>query len=199
MKYYENILSNYLDIDLLSELRTIKDWSDFNRNNSHMLEYYGDRQIIIKVRQLLHSKSFISWVEKEMNVSGLVVDSQGVGEGVSLMKKGDSLDPHIDFNWNDRIKMNRAVNLCVYIGDCKGGEFHVWDEKRENILFEKEPIHNSAVLFKHSETHSHGVKPVTFGKRYTIRQFYYKSESICENPHQSLYWFNPEIKMPTNS
>ena len=95
--------------------------------------------------------------------------------------------------------MNRAVNLCLYIGDCKGGEFHVWDEKRENILFEKEPIHNSAVLFKHSETLSHGVKPVTFGKRYTIRQFYYKSESICENPHQSLYWFNPEINMPTNS
>ena len=199
MKYYENFLSNYLDIDLLSELRTIKDWSDFNRNNSHMLEYYGDRQIIIKVRQLLHSKSFISWVEKEMNVNGLVVDSHGIGEGVSLMKRGDSLDPHIDFNWNDRIKMNRAVNLCLYIGDCKGGEFHVWDEKRENILFEKEPIHNSAVLFKHSETLSHGVKPVTFGKRYTIRQFYYKSESICENPHQSLYWFNPEINMPTNS
>ena len=157
MRYYENILSNYLDIDLLDELHTIRDWSDFNRNNSHMLEFYGDRQIIKKTREYLHSKEFISWVENEMGIDGLVVDSQGKGEGVSLMKKGDSIDPHIDFNWNNRIKMHRAVNHCIYIGDCKGGEFHVWDEKKQNIIFEKPPKHNSAVLFKHSETLSHGV------------------------------------------
>ena len=37
------------------------------------------------------------------------------------------------------------------------------------------------------------------GKRYSIRQFYYKSESVCDNPHQSLYWFNPNKEMHTNS
>ena len=40
MKYYENFLKDYLDVDLLSELRTIKEWKDFNRNDSHMKEYY---------------------------------------------------------------------------------------------------------------------------------------------------------------
>ena len=199
MKYYENFLKNYLDVDLLDEFHTIKDWSDFNRNNSHMLEYYGDRQVIQKVREYLHSKEFISWVENQIEEDGLVVDSQGVGEGISLMKKGDQIDPHIDFNWNSRIKMHRAVNLCIYIGDCRGGEFHIWDEKKENILFEKTPIHNSAVIFRHSEILSHGVKPVTLGRRYTVRQFYYKSEAVEVNPHQSLYWFNPETRMPTNS
>jgi len=198
MKYYENILSDNFDIDLLDEFHTIQEWSDFNRNNSHMLEFYGDKQYIKKVREYLYSKTFISWVEQEMNIEGLVVDSQGIGEGVSLMKKGDLIDPHIDFNWNNRIKMHRAVNLCIYFGDCKGGEFHIWDDKKENIIFEKAPVHNSAILFKHSETLSHGVKPVTLGRRYTIRQFYYKSEAVEVSPHQSLYWFNP-TKMPTNT
>ena len=198
MKYYENILSDNFDIDLLDEFHTIQEWSDFNRNNSHMLEFYGDKQYIKKIREYLYSKTFISWVEQEMNIEGLVVDSQGIGEGVSLMKKGDLIDPHIDFNWNNRIKMHRAVNLCIYFGDCKGGEFHVWDDKKENIIFEKSPAHNSAVLFKHSETLSHGVKFVTLGRRYTIRQFYYKSEAVEVSPHQSLYWFNP-TKMPTNT
>ena len=199
MKYYEDFLSDYLDVDLLREFNSIRDWSDFNRNNTHMQEYYGDGQILKKARNYLHSKEFISWVEQEMDIDGLVVDSHGVGEGVSLMKRNDLIDPHIDFNWNNRIKMHRAVNLCLYIGDCEGGEFHVWDEKKEKIIFEKPPKHNSAVLFKHSESLSHGVKTVSNGRRFTIRQFYYKSESIEHNPHQSLYWYNPETRMPTNS
>ena len=40
---------------------------------------------------------------------------------LSLMESQDQLDPHIDFNWNDRIKMHRAVNLCVYLGDYRPG------------------------------------------------------------------------------
>ena len=51
--------------------------------------------------------------------------------------------------------------------------------KRKKIIFEKPPKHNSAVLFKHSESLSH-VKPDE-GRRFTIRQFYYKSESIEHN------------------
>ena len=105
MKYYEDFLSDYLDVDLLSEFNSIREWSDFNRNNTHMQEYYGDGQILKKARNYLHSKEFISWVEQEMNIDGLVVDSHGVGEGVSLMKRNDLIDPHIDFNWNNRIKL----------------------------------------------------------------------------------------------
>ena len=36
MKYYEDFLSDYLDVDLLSEFNSIREWSDFNRNNTHM-------------------------------------------------------------------------------------------------------------------------------------------------------------------
>jgi len=199
MKYYKKILKDSLDMLLQSELHNVTDWKNFNRNNSHMKEYYGEGKFINRVRQYLHSKECIRWVENEMDEEGLVVDTHGTGEGVSLMEKGDMLDAHIDFNWNERIKMYRAVNLCLYLGECEGGEFHVWDEEKENIIFEQKPKHNSAVLFKHSETISHGVKPVKTGERFTIRQFYYKSEAVCENPHQSLYWYNPKKNMETNT
>ena len=199
MKYYENFLKDYLDVDLLSELRTIKEWKDFNRNDSHMREYYGEGQFINKTREILHSKKTIEWVEKESGIDGLVVDSFGTGEGISLMVPPDKLNAHIDFNWNNRIKMHRAVNLLIYLGDCKGGNFTVWDEEMKMVSFSREPIHNSAIMFNHTETNAHSVTPLTYGKRYSIRQFYYKSEATCENPHQSLYWYNPETKMPTNS
>ena len=114
------------------------------------------------------------------------------------MEKEHKLNPHIDFNWNDRIKMHRAVNLMIYLGSASGGHFTMYDEDM-NKSGSYEPIHNSAILFNHSETKAHGVNTVTSGQRYSIRQFYYKSEATCENPHQSLYWYNPNKEMPTNS
>ena len=198
MKYYEDFLKDYLDVDVLKELKTVKDWKIFERNESIMKEYYEEGQFLTKLRVYLHSKKFIQWVEKESGIEGLVVDSYGIGEGVSLMEKEHKLNPHIDFNWNDRIKMHRAVNLMIYLGSASGGHFTMYDEDM-NKSGSYEPIHNSAILFNHSETKAHGVNTVTSGQRYSIRQFYYKSEATCENPHQSLYWYNPNKEMPTNS
>jgi len=199
MKYYENFINEDTAKSLMNEFLEISNWKDFNRNTSHMKEYYDELPHLNYIRKKLHSKNFIKWVEDETQITGLVVDSFGIGEGVSLMTEGDELDPHIDFNWNDRIKMYRAVNLLIYFGECEGGEFHVWDEEKENIIFEKEPKHNSAIIFNHSESKAHGVKPVKSGNRFAIRQFYYKSDNICENAHQSLYWYNPNKNMETNS
>jgi Rps23 Pro-64 3,4-dihydroxylase Tpa1-like proline 4-hydroxylase len=200
MKYYENFLLEKTANSILKECLKISKWKDFNRNTSHMKEYYDEESPFLKhVRKILHSKDFVKWIEEEIQIYGLVTDSFGVGEGVSLMQEGDELNPHIDFNWNERIKMYRAVNLLIYFGECEGGEFHVWDDNKENIIFEKEPKHNSAIIFTHSETKAHGVKPVKSGNRFAIRQFYYKSDNICNDAHQSLYWYNPNKKMETNS
>ena len=55
-KYYENFLKDNLDLLLQSELRQIKDWQDFNRNTSHMKEYYGDGKFITKTTKLIIEK-----------------------------------------------------------------------------------------------------------------------------------------------
>jgi len=188
MKYYKDFLKDYLDTNLLHELESITDWKDFNRNNSRMKEYYGEGQFINKIRQYLHSKECIEWVEKESGLRGLVIDVYRTGEGVSLMKKDDMLDFHIDNNWNSRIKAHRAVNLLVYVGECEGGEYYVLDESRREEYC-KEPEHNSAILTRYSENISHGVKPVTSGQRYAIRQFYYKTEAVePPSPHTGGQW-----------
>ena len=54
-----------------------------------MKEYYGEGKFINKIRQYLHSKECIEWVEKELDIEGLVVDPYCTGEGVSLMEKDD--------------------------------------------------------------------------------------------------------------
>jgi Rps23 Pro-64 3,4-dihydroxylase Tpa1-like proline 4-hydroxylase len=199
MKYFENFLDSVESEKILNALYEIKEWKNFNRHNSQMKEYYGHIDMVEILRMKLHSKKFMTWIQDEIGIDGLVVDSFGTGEGISMMSNNDKLDSHIDFNWNERIKMHRSLNLILYFGNCEGGNFYIMDEQNKNIIFEKEPKHNSAIMFKHSESNSHGVKPVISGNRFAIRQFYYKSENICNNPHQSLYWYNPKKKMKTNS
>ena len=198
MYYYNNFLKNDLDKFLLSELNSIENWKIFNRNNSFMKEYYQGGVFLDKLRLKLHSKNFINWIEGETSTNGLVVDSQGIGEGVSLMETNNKLNAHIDFNWNDRIKMHRCVNLLIYLGKCTGGEFIMWDKDMNKS--NSYPIeHNTAIIFCHSETNAHEVRIIKSGKRYTIRQFYYKSTATCETAHQSLYWYNTHKKMKSNT
>ena len=44
MKYYEDFLKDYLDVDVLKELKIVKDWKIFERNESIMKEYYEEGQ-----------------------------------------------------------------------------------------------------------------------------------------------------------
>jgi len=201
-----------LDKDLASScletLEGIKDWKTFERNNSLMFEYYDWEQHddLREVYNQLHSQRTIKNLEEETNTSGLLFDPLGVGEGISKMVKGCKLDPHIDFNWNNRVKLNRVFSLIVYLGYCKGGEFQIWDKERKNIMWNHTPDHNTSVLFKNNDSVPHSVTEITNGTRYAIRQFYYQSNSTpIEDPHQSLYYYdgekayNIEKKMPTNS
>ena len=201
-------LDEKLATSCLKTLEGIEDWKIFERNNSLMYEYYDWEQHadLREVYDQLHSQKTIKNLEEETSLEGLLFDPMGVGEGISKMTKGCKLDPHIDFNWNNRVKLNRSLSLTVYLGDCKGGEFQIWDEKRENVVWSHVPSHNTTVLFKNNEVAPHGVKEITSGTRYAIRKFYYQSNSIpIEDPHQSLYWYdgekayNPQKKMPTNS
>ena len=36
MKYYEDFLKDFLDVDLLNELKSITEWENFDRNTSNM-------------------------------------------------------------------------------------------------------------------------------------------------------------------
>mgnify|MGYP001162125494 FL=1 len=192
----------------LKTLEGIENWKTFERNNSLMYEYYDweEHTVLREVYNQLHSQRTIKNLEEETGLEGLLFDPLGVGEGISKMTKGCKLDPHIDFNWNNRVKLNRAFSLMIYLGDCKGGEFRLWDKERKNIMWSHVPNHNTSVLFKNNDSAPHSVTEITSGTRYAIRQFYYQSNSTpTESPHQSLYYYdgkkayNIQEKMSSNS
>ena len=193
--------------EILYELDRIDNWKIFKRNNSSFLEtYQWKSKPIDDLISHYRSPSFISKLEKTTNTNSLLIDPHGVGEGISCMREGDLMDPHIDFNWNDSCKLSRKLNVLIYFSkNCEGGELQFFNESRSNVIFRHTPTNNSCIIFEHSEKNAHGVTKITNGIRYAFRLFYYQDLGVEQNPHQSLYWFedgksfNPKKHMKTNS
>lgn len=120
-----------------------------------------------------------------METGPLIPDPYLIGAGFSVIKDGGDLKWHVDFNWNDRIKLYRAVSMIIYLDEPESGgvlEFEI-----EHEMNKVEPKKGRVVLFTHSETIRHRVTPVV-GSRSALRLFFYTSNlEAPEGYHRSLY------------
>lgn len=155
----------------------------FTRADSYMREN-NDIANLPVMRELYHKFStpkFLKEISHKFDVPGVCPDPYMIGAGYSEIKNQGDLKPHIDFNWNDELKLHRVASLIIYLTDHDGG----------NLVFENYQtvgtFRNRAVLFPHSETIRHFVTPVN-GIRRSLRFFYYASKlEAPEGYHRSLY------------
>ncbi len=183
----------------------------FTRNGSYMeecnnLSLMPEAQPVIGE---LHSQTFMRWLSEVTGINHLIPDPYLVGAGYSRSFKGDSLKNHIDFNWNDSIKLYRALTLIIYLSeDWKeewGGnlEFSSLDNQDKiNKIYIK---WNRAIIWQHHENCFHGYpEPINCPEglsRKTLRLFYYVSNqepSKDQPPHRSLYWYDMQNQKPVD-
>lgn len=180
----------------------------FTRNGSYMEECnsLGNMQEAQPVIAELHSQTFMNWLSRVTGIKYLLPDPYLVGAGYSRSFREDSLKNHVDFNWNDSIKLYRKLTLIVYLTeDWKeewGGhlEFTSFDQQKINKINIK---WNRAVIWQHHEECFHGYpEPINCpeeSSRKTLRLFYYVSNqtpSIEQPAHRSLYWYDPTTSTP---
>lgn len=156
----------------------------FERAGSYMLES-NDRSNLPALQKLYNTvsdSSYLTYLESKLKVTGIICDPHMVGAGYSQIKDYGDLKPHIDFNWNNRIKMYRVASLIIYLSTPEeGGDIEF--EGIDKIAVKS----NRAVLFEHSETVRHFVHPVK-GIRNAVRFFYYASKlDAPAGYHRSLY------------
>jgi hypothetical protein len=184
VEYWDNALEESLLEETLDEILTLKWEKHFKRMGSDMMEA-NDREnlpVLNKIYEKFSRPKFLSFIEKTINVQGIIPDPHMIGAGYSQIKDSGDLKPHVDFNWNDRIKLYRVATFIIYLNTPEsGGEI-------EFLGFGKfEVKKNRAVIFEHSETIRHFVHPVV-GVRNAVRFFYYSSHlKVPENQHRSLY------------
>lgn len=183
----------------------------FTRNGSYM-EECNNLSIMTAAEPViaeLHAQTFMRWLSQVTGIQYLLPDPYLVGAGYSRSFRGDSLKNHVDFNWNDAIKLYRKLTLIVYLTeDWKeewGGhlEFSSFDQQKINKIGVK---WNRAVIWQHHEHCLHGYpEPIVCpedNSRKTLRLFYYVSDQspLQDRPaHRSLYWYDTELNTPTDN
>jgi Rps23 Pro-64 3,4-dihydroxylase Tpa1-like proline 4-hydroxylase len=135
----------------------------------------------------LNSSAFLRFLEELTGIKHLVADPYFLGGGLHQIEKGGFLKIHADFNYHDKLKLYRRLNLLVYLNkdwaEEYGGHFELWDTEMKGCVRRVLPVFNRCVVFTTTDTSFHG-NPVPLtcpdGRtRKSIALYYY----TVENPN----------------
>lgn len=129
----------------------------------------------------LNSPAVLRFLQAMTGIKGLIADPYYVGGGLHETKSGGHLGVHADFNVHKPLKLERRLNLLVYLNDDwpaeYGGELELWDRKMEKCCHSIAPLLGRAVVFNPSLDSFHGQPdpvrcPPDRGRR-SIATYYY--------------------------
>jgi hypothetical protein len=129
----------------------------------------------------LNAAPFIEFLEGVTGVEGLIPDPHLDGGGLHALPRGGKLSIHTDFNRHERLKLDRRLNVLIYLNkDWKkeyGGEFEAWRPNGKVAEASYLPIFNRMVIFNTNDYTFHGnPEPVNCPpemSRRSIAMYYY--------------------------
>ena len=108
----------------------------------------------------LNSRAFIGFLEELTGTSGLISDPHFEGGGLHETKRGGHLGIHADFNIHGALKLERKLNLLVYLNEDWqsefGGQLELWDRTMKECVVKVEPVFGRAVIFNTALDSFHG-------------------------------------------
>lgn len=143
-------------------------------------------------------------VEKVAELTGIkdaVGDPHLYAGGISAMKRGHFLNPHIDNSHDGEQKNYRVLNLLYYVtpewDPADGGNLELWDENVRNPI-EIPSLFNRLVLMSTNDRSWHSVNEVRAdGVRRCISNYYFSPHSPngYETIHVTYFMARPEQKL----
>jgi Rps23 Pro-64 3,4-dihydroxylase Tpa1-like proline 4-hydroxylase len=182
--------------------RNAMKWREFDSPLEKKLGYSHETSTISKtVREFLNemnSFEMLLWLEALTGIEGLIPDPYFGGGGLHQIEPGGFLKIHADFNVHPKLKLDRRLNMLVYLNkdwrDDYGGHLELWDRDeaacREKIL----PLFNRTVVFSTTDTsfhgHPHPLNSPPGTSRKSVSLYYYTSgrpESERSAPHDTIF------------
>jgi hypothetical protein len=140
--------------------------------------------LIADITDAFHTDLVLEAVKRVTRLPALEADPELYAGGISMMGKGDFLNPHID-NSHDSVRARyRRLNLLYYISrdwrDEYGGNFELWDPavQRPTMITSK---YNRLVVMETNKYSWHSVNPVVVDKNRCCISNYYFSKSCPES------------------
>lgn len=108
----------------------------------------------------LNGAAFLSFLEALTGIEGLIPDPWYLGGGLHETLPGGHLSVHADFNMHPRMKVERRLNLLIYLNEGWqpgwGGELELWDREMRACTVKVAPLIGRAVIFNTDADSYHG-------------------------------------------
>src|SRR5688572_8679920 len=139
-------------------------WMTFDNPQEKKLGFFYERSTISqRIRSFLDAMNgfeMLLFLEALTGIEGLIPDPYFGGGGLHQIEPGGFLKVHADLNVHPKLKLDRRLNMLIYLNhDWKeewGGHLELWNanlsECRQRIL----PLFNRTVIFSTTDTSFHG-------------------------------------------
>lgn len=155
-----------------------------------------------KLDQVVQSPEFLDFIATVTGVENPIYDPFYLGGGTHENRDGQTLDPHVDFNYHPSEGWHRRLNLIVYLNpDWQsewGGNLQLFADPRAqskpNVSIT--PIFNRCVIFGTTERSWHGFDRIQLPEQQSTRSrksialyFYSKTRPAAETAgkHTTVY------------
>ncbi|MHA4808150.1 2OG-Fe(II) oxygenase [Flavitalea flava] len=163
--YFDNFFIPERLKEVLEEFPDLTQKADikFNDPNQVKLASKGEYRFGPLTKEFMHylnSQPFLEFLSELTGIENLIPDPFFDGGGCHQIQPGGMLKLHADFNKHPITKLDRRLNVLVYLNEDwheeYGGHFELWDkdmkESRKKIL----PLFNRMALFSTTSTSYHG-------------------------------------------
>ena len=162
-----------------------------------------DQKILTEMFDAFQDNKVIELISNLINFKNLEADKSLYAGGLSMMSKGDFLNPHIDNSHNVDRNQYRRLNLLYYVTpewhSELGGNFELWDETK-NIPKIITSSFNRLIVMETNKSSWHSVSKILSNKKRCCISNYYYSYLSPDNTkyyHVTSFRGRPEEKLKT--
>ncbi|MEL6493890.1 MAG: 2OG-Fe(II) oxygenase [Cyanobacteria bacterium J06623_7] len=188
-------------------------WKKFDNSAEKKLASTSELQMGEYTKSLLYqlnSSTFISFLEQLTGIDGIIPDPHFVGGGLHQIEPGGYLKVHVDFNRHQRMRLDRRLNLLIYLNqnwqESYGGYFEMWDTEMTQCQKKILPIFNRCVIFNTTDFSYHGhPEPLTCPEdrtRKSLALYYYSNgrpQSEIAAGHSTVFKNRPQESFNTGA
>jgi Rps23 Pro-64 3,4-dihydroxylase Tpa1-like proline 4-hydroxylase len=108
----------------------------------------------------LNSRPMLLFLEKLTGIPDIFGDPYYNGGGLHQIKPGGSLEVHADYSYHPKLKVDRRINVLVYLNkewkEEYGGHFELWNRELTQAEAKILPIFNRCAIFSTTSYSYHG-------------------------------------------
>src|ERR1041385_6467061 len=162
------------------------------------------------VMHAFNSSVFMEFLEELTGIDGLIPDPHFRGGGLHQIRRSGKLGVHADFNYYERLKLHRRINVLLYLNDGwkpeYGGQLELWNREGTRCEQRIDPLLNRCVVFSTTDESHHGhPEPLQCPEdvtRKSLAFYYYTADrptSEATAPHTTLFRARPGEAVPAAS